>query len=142
MVTPPVALSAYAAAGISGANLWSTGVRAFLLAVPGFLIPYAFTMNPALLLQGELPEILRVLATASGGVVVMAAASGGYLFGSLPTAWRVVLFCFGPLLIAPDVRTDIVGATAIGVISVLQLWRHRFGRRPTSRGHSERFGNE
>lgn len=125
MVTPPVALSAYAAAGISGANLWNTGVQAFLLAVPGFLIPYAFTMNPALLLQGGLLDILHVLTTASAGVVVMSAATGGYLFGALPMLLRVPLFVFGPLLIAPSTRTDLVGATAIVTIIAFQLWRRR-----------------
>lgn len=129
MVTPPVALSAYAAAGISGANLWDTGVRAFLLAVPGFLIPYAFTLNPALLLIGELHEILRVLPTAVGGVVIMSAASGGYLFGPLPIVLRVPLFCAGPLLIAPDLRTDVVGLAGILAIVAIQLVLQRRFRR-------------
>ena len=78
MVTPPVALSAYAAAGISGANLWQSGITAFLLAIPGFLIPYAFTINPALLLQGSATEIILVVVPALIGVIGIAAAFGGY----------------------------------------------------------------
>ena len=125
MVTPPVALSAFAAAGISGANLWGTGARAFLLAVPGFLIPYAFTLNPALLLMGGAQEIFQVLATAAGGVAVMAAASGGYLFGPLTMVLRVPLFCAGPLLIVPDLGTDIIGLGAIVMITAVQFVHQR-----------------
>ena len=134
MVTPPVALSAYAAAGISGANLWNTGVRAFILAVPGFMIPYAFTINPALLLQGPFVEVVAVVVPALIGVIVMAAASGGYAFGPLAMPLRVALFCLSPLLIAPDLRTDLVGAAGIGLILIYQIWHHRRRHRPVPTG--------
>jgi TRAP transporter 4TM/12TM fusion protein len=125
MVTPPVALSAYAAAGISGANLWRTGLYAFLLAVPGFLIPYAFTISPAMLLQGSWPEIAAVVVPALIGVIALAAAFGGYAFGPLAMPARIVMFAASPLLVAPDLITDVIGIC--GVIAVLgyQLWRHR-----------------
>lgn len=129
MVTPPVALSAYAAAGISGANLWNTGVLAFLLAVPGFLIPYAFTINPALLLQGAPADAVMVIVPALAGVIGLASATGGYAFGPLATAPRIVLFCASPLLIAPDLATDIVGSTAIVLVLAYQLWQARLAAR-------------
>lgn len=125
MVTPPVALSAYAAAGISGANLWRTGVRAFLLAVPGFLIPYAFTVNPALLLIGEPLDIIAVIVPTLIGVVMIAAASGGYAFGPLTMPLRVMLFISCVLLIAPDLTTDIAGMIGISLILGFQLWRFK-----------------
>ncbi|MGI9305233.1 MAG: TRAP transporter permease [Gammaproteobacteria bacterium] len=125
MVTPPVALSAYAAAGISGANLWSTGLLAFLLAVPGFLIPYAFAINPALLLQGTVGEIIPVTLSALAGVVGFAAASGGYAFGRLAMALRVALFAFSSLLIAPDRTADLIGLIGLGAIAGYQLVRQR-----------------
>ncbi len=131
MVTPPVALSSYAAAGVSGANLWRTSMLAFLLAIPGFLIPYAFAINPALLLLGDLPDIVRVILTAGTGVVMMAAASAGYLFGPMPLVLRVILFCGSPLLIAPTLRTDLIGAgTIVGVVLVQILWNKVLRRGP------------
>ena len=51
----------------------------------------------------------------------MAAASGGYLFGPLSMILRVPLFCVGPLLIVPDLRTDIFGIGAIIAIVAVQL---------------------
>ena len=53
MVTPPVALAAYAAAGIAKSDTWTTGWYAFMLAAGGFVVPFAFAQNPALLLQIE-----------------------------------------------------------------------------------------
>ncbi len=131
MVTPPVALSAYAAAGISGADLWRTGVRAFLLAVPGFIIPYAFTANPALLLLGELTDIAFAIVPALLGVIMIAAASGGYAFGPLSLPLRVLLFVLSPLLIAPeliasDLNTDIVGLIGVVAILIYQVWKFKW----------------
>ncbi|MBI2555816.1 MAG: TRAP transporter fused permease subunit, partial [Candidatus Rokubacteria bacterium] len=81
MVTPPVALAAFAAAGISGANLWSTGIQAFKFSLAAFLVPYAFVYNQALLLTGPWGEIAWVVSTTAVGVAVLAAAVVGYAYG-------------------------------------------------------------
>jgi TRAP-type uncharacterized transport system fused permease subunit len=130
-VTPPVALSAYAAAGISGANLWRTGTAAFMLAIPGFLIPYAFTINPALLLQGSWAEIVPVVATAMIGLIGLASAFGGYAFGPMPMPARIVLFIASPFLVAPDTLTDAIGICGMAAVLGYQLWRYKVapGRR-------------
>jgi TRAP-type uncharacterized transport system fused permease subunit len=125
MVTPPVALAAYAAAGISGASLWSTGLVAFMIAVPGFLIPFAFVFDQGLLLQGTLLHNAHVIATAGCGVAALSAAMGGYAFGPLSWPLRVALFCLGPFLIDPNVVTDAIGAGGIGLVLAYQLWRYR-----------------
>jgi TRAP-type uncharacterized transport system fused permease subunit len=125
MVTPPVALSAYAAAGISGANLWQTGINAFLLAMPGFLIPYAFAINPALLLQGSWLEIAGVVLPALIGVIGLASAFGGYAFGPMPMPLRILMFASSPLLIAPDLKTDLIGICGIAISCGYQLWRKK-----------------
>lgn len=125
MVTPPVALAGYAAAGLSGANLWTTGWIAFLIAVPGFLIPYAFVFDQGVLLQGDPLHIVRVIATASAGVLGLSAATGGYLFGRLAMPLRVVLFCASPLLIDPSFYTDMVGGGVMVSILAWQVWRRK-----------------
>lgn len=125
MVTPPVALAAYAAAGISGANLWTTGLIAFVIAIPGFLIPFAFVFDQGILLQGELLHILHVVTTASLGVAGLSLATGGYLFGPLSWPARILLFCSAPLLIDPDPVTDVIGGIGIALIFGYQIWRYR-----------------
>jgi TRAP transporter 4TM/12TM fusion protein len=125
MVTPPVALAAYAAAGISGASLWTTGLFAFLIAVPGFLIPFAFVFDQGLLLQGPALHNAYVITTAACGVVCLSVATGGYAFGPLAWPVRIALFCLGPLLIDPNVTTDLIGAAGILVLLAYQVWRHK-----------------
>jgi len=123
MVTPPVALAAYAAAGISGASLWTTGWYAFLIAVPGFMIPFAFVFDQGILLQGEPWRIARVIATAGFGIFAFSSALGGFFLG--PIAWpaRIVLFVLSPLLVDPDPLTDLIGVGGIVLIFGWQYWR-------------------
>ncbi|GLK78929.1 TRAP transporter permease [Methylopila turkensis] len=126
MVTPPVALAAYAAAGISGGSLWNTGLIAFGIAVPGFIIPFAFVFDQGILLDGEALHVVRTVGTAMVGVTATAAASGGYLFGALARPLRFVLFAAGVMLIAPNPTTELLGAGLGGAILV---WQLRFASR-------------
>ena len=125
MVTPPVALAAYAAAGLSGANLWNSGWAAFLIAIPGFLIPYAFVVDPAVILQGNFVHACSVIAMAAIGVIALSTATGGYLLGPLSLVTRVSLFCFAPLLIDPRLPTDLIGGAGLLLVVGYQVWRFR-----------------
>ena len=129
MVTPPVALSAYAAAGISGANMWSTGVSAFMLALPGFVIPFAFAFNDALILNGSPIEIARVLVSSVIGIVCMSSAVAGHLLLPLGIALRAALIIAGPLLISPQVMTDLIGVSVLALVGLVQFsQRRRFAK--------------
>ncbi|MFQ5972274.1 MAG: TRAP transporter permease [Alphaproteobacteria bacterium] len=125
MVTPPIALSAYAAAGISGASMWHTGTQAFQLTLAGFLIPFALAYHPAMLLQGSVWAVLWILATSVGGVGCLAASVNSYLL-TLAGRWeRLVLFVAALLMIAPEKTTDLAGILAFGGILGLQFLRQR-----------------
>jgi len=115
MVTPPVALAAYAAAGIAKADVWRTGVRAFWLAVPGFLIPYSFILNPALLLEGPWWEVLGRGSLTMVGMVALAMALTGTVQGAVELAERCVLTAGGLLLLHPAWLTDLVGLVCVGL---------------------------
>ncbi|MCB1546801.1 MAG: TRAP transporter fused permease subunit [Hyphomicrobiaceae bacterium] len=128
MVTPPVALAGYAAAGLSGGNLWQTGLLAFLIAIPGFLIPYAFVFDSGLLMQADALHNARVIASAFVGVTAMSAAGGGYAFGPLSWPARILLFSTGPLLIDPSHSTDLIGGALIAAVVAYQLMRRRLGQ--------------
>ncbi|MBI2131471.1 MAG: TRAP transporter fused permease subunit [Candidatus Tectomicrobia bacterium] len=113
MVTPPVALASYVAAGIAESGLSETGWKAFQLSFAAFLVPFAFAYNPAMLLEGALAETLWVSATCALGVFALAAAFTGFL--AVPaTAWERAAFFLGAIgLIVPEKTTDLLGLGAL-----------------------------
>src|SRR5690606_15152885 len=92
MVTPPVALAAYATASIAGSGVMQTGLAAFRFSLVGFTLPYMFVYRPELCLigpDGGAPSVLSVLlavGAACVGIVSLAAAMAGFLFN--PLNWR------------------------------------------------------
>jgi TRAP transporter 4TM/12TM fusion protein len=122
-VTPPVALAVYAAASIGGANLWRSGVQAVKFAAAGFIVPYFFIYNPALLFDGPWTEILRAVATGSIGVIALAAGLEGYFLR--PASWieRVLFLAAAFLLIDPNAMTDLVGISLLVVGLLVQKLR-------------------
>jgi TRAP transporter 4TM/12TM fusion protein len=123
MVTPPVALAAFAAAGLAEADLWETGLQAFKMALPGFFIPFVLVYNPALMLEGSLWNIMWVTLKTTLGVITLAASMCGFFFRRTRTWERVFLFVGAILLIIPGLITDLVGLTAIGIVLAIQLCR-------------------
>ncbi len=79
-VTPPVALAAYAAAGVARCNPTKTGIFAFKLSLSGFILPFMFVYNPVLLMQGNWLEIIQSLITALLGIYSLSSALEGFVF--------------------------------------------------------------
>jgi TRAP transporter 4TM/12TM fusion protein len=77
-LTPPVAMSSYTAGAIAGADLWTTSVDAIRTGASGYLLPFLFALNPALILYGSVTEIVYAVATVtlSGAYLAWAAESG------------------------------------------------------------------
>ena len=96
--------------------------------MPGFLIPYAFFADQAVLLQGDLIHAAGVIATASLGVIALSAATGGYLLGPLSMTARALLFCFAPLLIDPRISSDLIGGAGLIAVSAYQYRRYRLAK--------------
>jgi len=115
-VTPPVALAAFAAAGIAGSPPMRTGAAASVLASAGFLVPFMFIYGPPLLLDGSVAEIVGASLTAALGVTVLAAATMGYLHRSLAVWERVVLGAAALGLVTPGIGSDVAGLLALGVV--------------------------
>lgn len=80
-ITPPVALSAFAAASVAQTSPMRVGVESMRLGAIIYFIPFFFVFNPAMLLQGTFMEILPVLVTAVIGVTLVSGALQGYLIG-------------------------------------------------------------
>lgn len=122
MITPPVALSSFTAAGIVGVDMWSIGIEAFKNSFIVFLIPYTFVYNPALLGMGNTLEILQVFATMILGVYALGSAIIGYGLVPLYKAERFLLILASLLLVFPEPISDAIGL-AIFVICI--LWQRK-----------------
>lgn len=121
MVTPPIALCAYAAGGIAESNIMMTGVKAFQLSLAGFLIPYVAVFNPALIMQGTPFEVLMVSISCALGVWALAGFVVGFFFGQLNLFTRFVLLLGALALVVPQTTTDILGVLVIASVIVFQV---------------------
>ena len=120
-LTPPVALAAYAGAGIAGADPMKTGVTAFKLALAGFLVPYIYVYSPMLLFIDVVPlEMIQAICTALIGVFLLAMFTIGYF--KAPLAWYMRLLAFGGALglMIPGTVSDLAGLAVLALIYVVQ----------------------
>ncbi|MDR7483919.1 MAG: TRAP transporter permease [Armatimonadota bacterium] len=123
--TPPVALAAYAAATLSGANVWSVGVYAVRLGIAGFVVPFMFVYGPPLLGNAPTSQIMIALVTASVGALLLSASVQGWLVTRALLWERGLLLVASLLLIDPGLVTDLVGAASLGLVLVSQRLRQR-----------------
>jgi TRAP transporter 4TM/12TM fusion protein len=121
MVTPPVALSAYAAASVSRGSPSETGWAAFRLSVPGFLIPFAAVLHPGLLLIGGTGDVVWGVANVLVGFFAIGAALVGWLFRPLSMPWRIFFTFCGILTLLPDPASTIANMVLLAV-ATLWLW--------------------
>ena len=112
-ITPPMAPDAFVAAGIADSPMMKTALTACRLALVIFIVPYMFVYNNALLLVGNVGEILLVCVTAFFGVYALACAAQNYLAGKLSFYFRIALFIGGGCLIYPGWITDLVGIVIV-----------------------------
>ena len=127
MVTPPVALAAYAAAAISGGDVLKTSFQAFRFSLVGFALPFAFVFKPSLLMltvDGGPASWLTVIITTSCmvvGTIAMAAGVGGF-FGRQLTFWKRGLLVALGLVVFFAHNTGTQWWIQIGVVGLLLLW--------------------
>lgn len=116
--TPPVALAAYAAAGIAKAKPMQVAMTAVKIGIVAFIIPYVFVYGPAILLIGSIGEIVLATLSALIGVYALAAAVEGWFLGFMGNIFiRLMLLTSSILLIVPGIVTDVAGVVFI-LISV------------------------
>ncbi len=120
-VTPPVALAAFAGAGISGGNPMKTGVEASKLAVAAFVIPYIFVLSPAILMINTTAgELIWALITALIGMVGLGAAMIGYFLAPANPFIRLMAFFGGLMMVDPGLYTDMIGFVVLGIAVFIQ----------------------
>jgi TRAP transporter 4TM/12TM fusion protein len=131
-VSPPTALSPFAAAAITGADPMRTTLLTWKYTLPAFLVPFAFTLAPeglGLLLRAPVADVLRSGLTAGLGVAALAVTFGGWLRGPASTAERLAAAVAGLLLLHPGRSADVIGGALLPAVIVAHLARTRRGMR-------------
>ncbi len=124
-ITPPVALAAFAGAGIARANPFKTGLNATKFAIGAFIIPYILVYNPVLVLEGATWwNVPIAVATALIGMYGVSASMIGFFRTDCRIWERLVLFIGGITLIIPGLYTDLIGIVLLGAIYLLQMKRN------------------
>ena len=136
-VSPPTALSPFAAAALTGGNPFKTMILTWKYTLPAFIVPFVFTMTPkgtGVLLQGPAAAILEVSVFAVAGVAALALASGGRIRGPLSIAERLSLGMSGAVTLFVGAPANAVGISVAALVLILHFKRHRppktFGARP------------
>lgn len=120
VITPPVALASFTAAGISGASPSSTGWTSFRIGLVAFLVPFIFVYEPVMLLYGSAGEIALVIVTSLIGCKALAAAIEGWFLCELKIYERIMLFAAGICMMIPGWQTDLIGAALFVASYLLQ----------------------
>lgn len=124
-ITPPVAVAAYAAAGIARANPMRVGLIAVRLGLVCLIIPFFFVYQPALLLKGSFWEVTRAVVTSLAGAVLFAGGIQGWFFTSAGGIERVALVAAGLLLIHPGLTTDLLALPVAACVLFSQVRKAR-----------------
>jgi len=122
MITPPVALAAFFAANLSGANAMRTGFSAMRFSWTAFVVPFLFVLSPPLLLQGPLIDIVIAVPLAILGVFFVSAALSGCIFRNLSTLERLVFGVAGITIMLPqNLAAWAIWANLLGLAICLPL---------------------
>lgn len=115
-ITPPVAVAAYAAAGLADASASKTGWQAFMLGMPGFIIPYVYVFNPALLIvETSAIDTLYIVVLATFGVILTSIAVIGWFKGKLNPIIRLLIAISAILMFVSGTIYDVIGVV-MGVV--------------------------
>ena len=127
-VSPPTALSPFAAAAITGGSPLRTTMLSWKYAAPAFVVPIAFTIDPqglGLLLQSTAGNALWATATAVLGVLALVAASSGWMRRAITLTERGAALLAAVLLFVPSITSALAGASLLALVVLLHWRRHQ-----------------
>jgi TRAP-type uncharacterized transport system fused permease subunit len=124
-ITPPVALAAFAGAGIAGASPFRTGFESMRLAIIAYVVPFIFVYHPVLIWSGSAWQIVLATVTAFLGCMAIGSALMGYLVSKLTWPMRLALLFAAFALLMPGARTDIAGFALLTGIWFFQRYQAR-----------------
>jgi TRAP transporter 4TM/12TM fusion protein len=124
-ITPPVALAVFAAAGLAKADMWDSSWAAMKIGAAGFIIPFMFVYQPALLMIGDWPTIIWAFFNSCIGIALFAAGLHGYFIIAASYWQRALLTAGGICLVFPGLWTDLAGAALAAIVIGAQLMERR-----------------
>jgi len=127
VLTPPVAIGAFVAAALAGANPMQTAWTAMRLGVVIYFIPLFFVFEPSLVLQGPWTDTVYYTALCVAGTTVLALGLSGYIWGigSVNAMWmRVLLGLSGVAITTPHTLSSVIGG-AVAALVILLAWFRR-----------------
>ena len=131
-VTPPVAVTAVAAAQIANANPMTTGWQATRIGIGGFLAPFLFVYQPALLMKGDWLTIVVTFVSAVIGISALCAALAGHMFTPLGWAARMMLTAISLAAISPSLSVSVATSAMITAFAVWDWRRARHRLAPAA----------
>ncbi len=126
-ITPPTAPTSYAAAAIARSAIMPTAIEAMKFALPAFILPFMFVIDPSLLLIGSVGNVAFGVVLAIAGIISIAMSVEGYAFAPLNPFKRVLFLSAGLGLIGPTFYWHVPGAVVAGGLFIFQ-WT-RFGKK-------------
>jgi TRAP transporter 4TM/12TM fusion protein len=136
-ITPPVAISAYAASGIAETNAMKTGFQSFKLGLAGFIVPFLFLYSPSLLLAGSVWHTCINSITALLGITALAGSLVGWFFITLPLWLRAIFFLAAIALIVPIFWMGVIGALPLLIVFLLCQTKNRKASAPQVRFYGQ-----
>ncbi|MEH6405592.1 MAG: TRAP transporter permease [Sneathiella sp.] len=124
-ITPPVALAAYAGAGIAGANPFKTGNTAFRLGIAKALVPFVFVYSPSLLLVANDFSWMSFATTLTGailGIILLGVSFSGYALSRLKMWERLWVGGSALLFVAPGITTMAIGFALVAPVLIRQIY--------------------
>jgi len=135
VITPPVCLGAYVAAGIAKCSPYETGLTAFSLGLVAFIVPFLFVGNPELLLGGiagsSVWAIVKAIATATIGTIALAIGLRGYFLKPMNIVERSIMFISGISMVDPRFYTDLIGLFFITVVVAYHIKTSKNNKKST-----------
>lgn len=140
-ITPPVALASFAGAGIAGGDPMKTGWQSLKLSVAGFIVPFMFVYNPAMLMidttglpmnATEFPmasifDMVSITITSIIGIIALSAAVEGHYKSDFSVIGRIILAAGALMLVIPETVTDIIGAAIVFAVLLINVKKIPFG---------------
>ena len=120
-ITPPVALAAFAAAGISGSNPMETGFSSFRLGIAKYILPFVFVYGPGLVLVGSWYDVFRSVIATTLGLFALTIATEGWLYDRVSPGVRILMIIPSVLLFLPHMHYNFIGfGVFVGLVLYLR----------------------